>query len=60
MTVFDAVSRIEDQDEEHDQEELLEAWQYLIDTGAVWRLQGWYGRAAMALIESGEVSYVGQ
>jgi len=40
-------------EEAADQEEYLAAWQYLIDTGIVWRLQGWYGRTAAALIEAG-------
>lgn len=35
------------------EEEQLEAWQYLIDTGLAWQLQGWYGRNAEALIEGG-------
>jgi len=30
----------------------IEAWQYLIDTGLVWTLQGWFGRTAMYLIEN--------
>lgn len=33
--------------------EQLEAWQSLIDSGACWHLQGWYGRNAQALIEAG-------
>ena len=37
----------------HDEETIISAWQYLIDTGIVWRLQGWYGRTAHALIENG-------
>ena len=31
----------------------IQAWQYLIDTGVVWTLQGFYGRNAQALIEQG-------
>ena len=33
--------------------EQIEAWQYLIDTGLAWTLQGWFGRNAMRLIDSG-------
>jgi len=39
--------------EEHTEEETLSAWQHLINTGECWTLQGWYGRNAQALIESG-------
>ena len=35
------------------EEEQIEAWQYLIDTGMCWKLQGWYGRTAKRLIEAG-------
>ena len=35
------------EDEQHD------AWQYLVDHGICWRLQGWFGRAAASLIEDG-------
>ena len=38
---------------ETDLEDELEAWQFLIDGGHVWNLQGWYGRTAAGLIEAG-------
>tara|TARA_Y100000592_G_C5273832_1_gene223121 strand:+ start:138 stop:377 length:240 start_codon:yes stop_codon:yes gene_type:complete len=31
----------------------IQAWQFLINTGACWTLQGFYGRNAQALIEQG-------
>ena len=34
-----------------DTEALRVAWQHLIATGICWRLQGWFGRTAMSLIE---------
>ena len=37
------------------EEEQLDAWQLLIDSGLVWQLQGTYARGAMALIEQGLV-----
>lgn len=33
--------------------EYIEAWQYLIDSGLCWTLQGWFGRRAVELIEAG-------
>lgn len=44
--------------EEHSGEEQLSAWQYLINTGLCWSLQGWYGRTATYLIESGQCNPV--
>ncbi len=37
-----------------DEDKYLEAWQFLIDTGVCWTLQGWFGRTATGLIESGQ------
>jgi hypothetical protein len=34
-------------------EEEIKAWQFLIDTGMVWKLQGWFARQAESLIEIG-------
>jgi len=38
-------------------EEETEAWQYLIDTGMAWQLQGWFGRTAKRLIDEGYCTY---
>jgi hypothetical protein len=34
----------------------LRAWAYLIKTGTCWQLQGWFGRTAEQLINSGIIS----
>ena len=33
----------------------VQAWQWLVDTGAVWKLQGWMGRAAFRMISDGSI-----
>lgn len=38
---------------EPDEQTYIDAFQMLIDTGTVWRLQGFFGRQAVALIEAG-------
>ena len=35
-----------------DEDEVIELFQALIDSGLVWKLQGSYGRTAAALIEA--------
>lgn len=39
--------------EPDDYDQVIEAWQHLIDTGLAWKLQGWFGRTAQGLIEAG-------
>lgn len=33
----------------------VDAWQHLVNTGEVWKLQGWFGRAAMRMISQGTI-----
>ena len=42
--------------EDGSEEEVIAAWQFLVDTGLAWRLQGWFGRTANALIERGVIN----
>ena len=53
MNLFTAVSLVEGDCEAESEEAVLQAWQYLHDSGAAYQLQGWYGRTAAALIEHG-------
>ena len=54
MDNFTATMIAEGVDEADSEEQYFEAWQHLIDTGLAWRLQGWFGRSAMDLIERGD------
>ena len=50
-SISDAICVIElGEGTEQDQ---IAAWQYLINTGVVWQLQGMYGRTAAYLIDEG-------
>jgi len=51
---FDTVGFIMDfESGELDQDEIIDGFQNLINSGTVWSLQGSYGRMANALIEAG-------
>lgn len=57
MTPYEAVSIAEGFTfDDADDEQMLEAWQYLLDTGLCWALQGWFGRNAMYLIQEGLIA----
>lgn len=53
MNVFQATMLAEGVDAPESEEQLIEAWQLLIDTGTCWQLQGFFGRTAAGLIEAG-------
>lgn len=53
MSTYEATGIAEGFIEPESEEQVIEAWQHLIDTGMAWKLQGWFGRNAMSLIEAG-------
>jgi|TARA_R110000764_G_scaffold204647_1_gene289937 hypothetical protein len=38
------------------EDQVLQAWQFLVDTGLAWQLQGFFGRTANNLIEAGMIN----
>lgn len=56
MDNFEATMIAEGVEEPESEEQYIEAWQHLIDTGLAWSLQGWFGRSAMAMVEAGYCS----
>ena len=42
--------------EPESEEQVIDAWQYLVDTGLAWSLQGWFGRTAQHLIREGVIN----
>ena len=51
MSTFDACMMIEEGT--GTENEIIDAWQLLIDTGLCWQLQGFYGRGARSMIAQG-------
>jgi len=56
MSSYQAIGIAEGFIEAESEEQVIEAWQYLVDTGLAWTLQGWFGRQATALIEAGVIN----
>ena len=50
---FNAVGIAEGFIEAESEEQVVEAWQFLIDSGLAWQLQGFFGRTASQLIQQG-------
>ena len=53
MDNFTAVGIAEGWIEADSEDQVIEAWQLLINTGICWTLQGWFGRTAQRLIDDG-------
>lgn len=54
LSTYDCCAIIEGFDgADHTEDEVIEAFQHLINTGVAWSLQGFYGRTAAHLITIG-------
>ena len=56
MTNFEAIGIAEGFIECDSEEQYLEAWQHLVNTGLAWNLQGFFGRTASHLINAGLIT----
>ena len=52
---FTAIGLAEGFIESESEEQVTAAWQHLFDTGLCFRLQGWFGRTALSLVEQGVI-----
>lgn len=53
MDNFTAIGLVEGFVEAESEKQIIEAWQYLHNTGLAYQLQGWFGRTAKGLLEQG-------
>ena len=59
MDNYLAVGIAEGFEEAESEDQFIEAWQHLVDTGLAWTLQGSFGRTAQALINQGIINSAG-
>ena len=56
MDIYTATGLAEGSIEADSEDQIIEAWQTLHDTGVAYQLQGWFGRTAQNLIAQGIIS----
>lgn len=54
---YSAVAYAEGFEATDDERLVLASWQFLVDTGRAWQLQGWFGRTASMLIHEGLIEH---
>ena len=57
LTNLEATMIAEGVQEPESDEQYIQAWQHLIDTGLAWQLQGFFGRTASTMIQNGLCYY---
>jgi hypothetical protein len=57
MSMYRAVGIAEGFEQPKNEREVKQAWQHLVDTGQAWRLQGFFGRTASDMLQSGFLKY---
>lgn len=57
MDAYRATGLAEGWIETEQMDDVIEAWQYLHDTGLAYKLQGWFGRTATSLLEQGVIHH---
>jgi hypothetical protein len=53
MNDYEATGLAEGFIEAESEEQVIDAWQHLHDTGLAYKLQGWFGRTAQNLLKQG-------
>ena len=58
MNDYEAVGLAEGFISAESEEQVIDAWQHLHDTGLAYKLQGWFGRTAQELLKRGIITMV--